>query len=59
MSASGSVQSASTATADFATSGTVTSIAVKVGDTVTKGQVLAKVDPTDAQAAARHRRRPT
>ena len=48
--ASGSVQSANTAAAEFVTSGTVTSILVKVGDTVTKDQVLAKVDPTDAQA---------
>jgi macrolide-specific efflux system membrane fusion protein len=49
-SATGTVQSANTATADFATSGTITSISVKVGDAVAKGQVLAKVDPTDAQA---------
>jgi macrolide-specific efflux system membrane fusion protein len=48
--ATGSVQSANTAAADFVTAGTVTSILVRVGDTVTKGQVLAKVDPTDAQA---------
>jgi macrolide-specific efflux system membrane fusion protein len=48
--ASGSVQSGNTAAADFVTSGTVTSILVKVGDTVTKDQVLAKVDPTDTQA---------
>src|SRR5688572_3036241 len=44
VSASGNVQSASTATANFVTSGTVTQIAVKVGDVVSKGQVLAKVD---------------
>jgi macrolide-specific efflux system membrane fusion protein len=50
VSASGNVQSASTATANFVTSGTVTQIAVKVGDVVTKGQVLAKVDTTLVQA---------
>jgi macrolide-specific efflux system membrane fusion protein len=49
--ASGTVQSASTATADFATSGTVTEIDVKVGDVVKKGAVLAKVDPSAAQRA--------
>jgi membrane fusion protein, macrolide-specific efflux system len=49
VSASGSVQSASTANADFATAGTVTEIDVKVGDSVGKGQTLAKVDPTAAQ----------
>jgi membrane fusion protein, macrolide-specific efflux system len=51
VSASGSVASAVTAAANFATAGTVTELDVKVGDTVTKGQVLAKVDPTAAQAA--------
>jgi membrane fusion protein, macrolide-specific efflux system len=52
VSASGTVNSAVIASADFATAGTVSSISVHVGDTVTKGQVLAKVDPTDAQAQA-------
>ncbi|MER7273700.1 efflux RND transporter periplasmic adaptor subunit [Dactylosporangium sp. NPDC000244] len=51
VSATGSVASASTANANFATSGTVTEVDVKVGDVVTKGQTLAKVDPTSAQAA--------
>jgi membrane fusion protein, macrolide-specific efflux system len=50
VSASGSVASASTATANFVTSGTVTELDVKVGDPVTKGQVLAKVDATAVQA---------
>src|SRR3954453_17836201 len=50
VSASGAVQSANTASADFAPAGTVSSVSVHVGDTVTKGQVLAKVDPTNAQA---------
>jgi membrane fusion protein, macrolide-specific efflux system len=50
VSASGSVQSGNTASADFVTAGTISSISVKVGDTVTKGQVLATVDPTSANA---------
>jgi macrolide-specific efflux system membrane fusion protein len=50
VSGSGTVQSASTAAADFATSGTVTAVAVKVGDAVTKGQLLAQADSTDADA---------
>jgi macrolide-specific efflux system membrane fusion protein len=49
-SASGTVASASTATANFVTSGVVTEINVKVGDVVTKGQVLAKVDSTAVEA---------
>ncbi|BCB80948.1 HlyD family efflux transporter periplasmic adaptor subunit [Phytohabitans flavus] len=49
VSASGTVQSASTASASFETSGTVTEIHVQVGDKVTKGQVLAKVDDKAAQ----------
>ncbi|HTF12983.1 MAG TPA: biotin/lipoyl-binding protein, partial [Asanoa sp.] len=47
--ASGSVRSASTATAAFGTAGTVTAIKVKVGDTVKKGTVLAAVDDTGAK----------
>lgn len=50
VSATGSVASADTANASFITAGTVTGIDVKVGDTVKAGQVLAKVDPTNAQA---------
>ncbi len=49
--ASGSVASAATANANFSTAGTVTEVGVKVGDVVTKGQVLAKVDPTAANAS--------
>jgi macrolide-specific efflux system membrane fusion protein len=48
VSAAGTVQSAYTANADFGTSGTVTEIDVKVGDTVAVGQQLAKLDPTQA-----------
>ncbi|WP_432983488.1 efflux RND transporter periplasmic adaptor subunit [Dactylosporangium sp. CA-233914] len=51
VSATGSVASAATANANFSTSGTVTEVDVKVGDVVTKGQTLAKVDPSAAQAA--------
>jgi macrolide-specific efflux system membrane fusion protein len=49
VSATGTVQSASTAAANFLTAGTVTEIDVKVGDTVKTGQVLAKVNATTAQ----------
>jgi len=49
VSADGSLESASSANASFVTGGTVTSISVKVGDKVKKGQVLAKVDPAEAQ----------
>lgn len=45
--ASGSVASATTMNANFVTSGTVTSIKIKLGDLVTKGQTLAKVDDTE------------
>ena len=51
VSATATVASSSTASANFVTSGTVTEIDVHVGDLVTKGQLLAKVDPTAAQSA--------
>ncbi|MFD9699856.1 efflux RND transporter periplasmic adaptor subunit [Lentzea sp. NPDC059081] len=47
--ASGTVQSSFSAAASFGAAGTVTEIDVKVGDAVTKGQPLAKLDPTQAQ----------
>src|SRR5690349_7122104 len=47
--ADGTLESGSTASASFVTGGTVTAISVKVGDKVTKGQVLAKVDPAAAK----------
>ena len=53
VSASGTVRSARTRAAGFATSGTVTAVDVKVGDHVGKGEVLARVDPTDAKADVR------
>jgi macrolide-specific efflux system membrane fusion protein len=43
------VQSGTTASATFGTAGTITQISVKVGDLVTKGQVLARVDAAPAQ----------
>ncbi|WP_329134366.1 HlyD family efflux transporter periplasmic adaptor subunit [Streptomyces sp. NBC_01476] len=48
VSGSGSLSSPSDAGVDFTTGGTLTEVDVKPGDTVKKGQVLAKVDPTDA-----------
>ena len=48
VSASGTVHSGTTAAANFVTAGTVTEIAVKVGDPVTQGQTLAKVDAAAA-----------
>jgi membrane fusion protein, macrolide-specific efflux system len=47
--ADGTLEPATTATAAFDTSGTVTAVYVKVGQKVTAGQLLAKVDPADAQ----------
>ncbi|MCO1593896.1 efflux RND transporter periplasmic adaptor subunit [Micromonospora sp. RHAY321] len=49
VSASGTVQSATTADPAFATNGTVSEVRVKVGDVVAKGAVLAKVDATAAK----------
>jgi len=47
--AGGSLDVASTAGASFGTSGTVTAIYVKVGQTVTKDQLLARVDAAPAK----------
>ncbi|ALG14010.1 efflux RND transporter periplasmic adaptor subunit [Kibdelosporangium phytohabitans] len=49
VSAAGTVVSSYTGTADFATSGTITQIDVKVGDVVSKGRQLAKLDDTQAR----------
>ncbi|MEV4559535.1 biotin/lipoyl-binding protein [Kitasatospora sp. NPDC049285] len=49
VSGSGTLTSPSDAGQDFTTGGKVTAIKVAVGDTVTKGQVLATVDTTAAQ----------
>ncbi|MFI5495951.1 efflux RND transporter periplasmic adaptor subunit [Actinoplanes sp. NPDC051859] len=47
--ADGTLEPVTGGTADFATDGTVTTIYVKVGDQVGKGDLLAKVDPAAAQ----------
>ncbi|WP_202234936.1 efflux RND transporter periplasmic adaptor subunit [Actinacidiphila reveromycinica] len=49
VSGSGSLSSPSDAGLNFTTGGTLTEVDVKPGDTVKKGQVLAKVDPTAAK----------
>ncbi|MHB1489888.1 MAG: biotin/lipoyl-binding protein, partial [Cellulomonas sp.] len=51
ISASGNLAAATTANQSFSTSGTIASISVSVGQVVTVGQVLATIDPTDAQNA--------
>lgn len=48
VSTSGSVASSDVVSANFTTAGTVTKIYVKLGQSVTKGQELARVDPTAA-----------
>ncbi|GIF22054.1 macrolide-specific efflux system membrane fusion protein [Actinoplanes tereljensis] len=49
--ADGTLATATTASASFETSGTVTAVYAKVGQTVKNGQLLAKVDPAAAQRA--------
>lgn len=49
VSGSGTLASPNDAGVDFTTGGTLTEVDVKPGDKVAKGQVLAKVDPTDAK----------
>jgi multidrug efflux pump subunit AcrA (membrane-fusion protein) len=49
--AAGTVQASQTRGLSFSTAGTVTVLSVKAGDTVTAGQVLAQIDPSDAQSA--------
>ena len=51
VSASGNVSVATSASADFETSGTLSAVHVAVGDRVHAGQVLARLDPTTALAA--------
>ncbi|MFE2873469.1 efflux RND transporter periplasmic adaptor subunit [Embleya sp. NPDC059259] len=51
VSAAGSLTSPSDVGVGFTAAGRVTTVAVKVGDTVTAGQVLAQVDPTQAREA--------
>ncbi|CAG7652105.1 efflux RND transporter periplasmic adaptor subunit [Actinacidiphila bryophytorum] len=50
VSGSGTLASPSDAGLDFTTGGTLTKVNVKPGDKVTKGEVLAEVDDTDAKA---------
>ena len=49
--ADGTLEAATTADASFATSGMVTAVYAKVGQKVTVGQLLAKVDAADAERA--------
>ena len=49
VSATGNTSSTSTTGVNFSSSGTLTALYVKVGSKVTKGQVLAKIDPASAQ----------
>src|SRR5580658_5989042 len=49
--ASGNVGSAAITSLDFAVSGTLTAVDVSVGEHVSAGQVIAKLDPTAAEAA--------
>jgi macrolide-specific efflux system membrane fusion protein len=53
VSASGTVQAATNLSVGFQTSGLVTSISVKPGQRVNKGQVLGALDSTDAAAAVK------
>ncbi len=48
--ASGTVEAVQSRGLSFSVSSTVTEVDVKAGDTVKSGQILARVDPTDAQA---------
>jgi HlyD family secretion protein len=50
VSASGNISPATTADADFTTGGTVTSVRVAAGEQVKAGQILATVDPSQAEA---------
>jgi membrane fusion protein, macrolide-specific efflux system len=51
VSATGTIQPANQANLTFAQGGEVTAVDVKVGDTVTAGQTLARIDPTILQSA--------
>jgi macrolide-specific efflux system membrane fusion protein len=53
VSSSGTLQSGQSASPQFETSGTVTAILVKVGQTVKKGAALARIDSTDAARQVR------
>ena len=49
--ASGNVSVATSSSANFTSSGTLTEVDVTAGDRVKAGQVLAKIDPASAQVA--------
>jgi len=51
VSGSGNLEPSATRDLSFGGSGTVTAVYVEASDTVEKGQLLAKVDPTDADVA--------
>ncbi|GAA0961763.1 macrolide transporter [Virgisporangium aurantiacum] len=51
VSAAGTVAALQSRSLGFATSGTLTEVNVRVGDTVQAGAVLAKIDPASAQSA--------
>ena len=53
VSSSGTLASPQTASPQFETSGTVTSVLVKVGQAVAKGAAIAKIDPAAAERAVR------
>jgi macrolide-specific efflux system membrane fusion protein len=53
VSSSGTVESGQSASPQFETSGTVTAVLVKVGQTVTKNAALARIDSTDAKRQVR------
>ncbi len=53
VSGSGTLQPASKVAVDFASSGTLTGVFVKVGEHVKKGELLAEIDPSSAESALR------
>jgi macrolide-specific efflux system membrane fusion protein len=53
VSGSGTLQPASKVGVNFASSGTLTGVFVKVGEHVKKGELLAEVDPSSAESALR------
>lgn len=50
VSASGTIEPATVANLTFSSSGTVTAVDVQIGQTVTAGQALASIDPTQLQS---------
>ena len=53
VSSSGTLQSSQTASPQFAASGTVTAVLVKVGQVVAKGAAIARIDPAAAEREVR------